>query len=190
LKKTKVFEPDICLARNDTRFPDDRALEGIIKYKDDVRYDQQGIPGVVKQIFNDLQMSADVTQEIVSSTSDKVDKALDRLEKIDNNTKPKKRKTNKAQILRDPVPNSMLEDILKAAKPKGAHQLTWSRFQLASVILFFSGLKINEITCIRKEMVQSITDSGHQEECDLQFNSLASDLTQNISKFIDILFKK
>jgi len=94
--------------------------------------------------------SGSIGREIASSTSYKIDQALERLEKIDNNTKPKQRKTNKAQILRDPVPNSMLEDILKADKPKGAHQLTWARFQLASVILFFSGLRINEIACIRK----------------------------------------
>lgn len=96
-------------------------------------------------------------------TSYKMDEALERLEEIDNNTKPRKRKPNKAQILRDPVPNSMLEDIVKNDKPKGYHQLTWFRFQLTSVILFFSGPRINEITCINKEMIQSIIDNSHMD---------------------------
>lgn len=39
------------------------------------------------------------------------------------NTTPKKITTNKAQILRDPVPQSMLEDIIISEKPKGVHRL-------------------------------------------------------------------
>jgi hypothetical protein len=150
LKTSTVVEPDILLTSNDPRFPDFGALENLNQYRHQVRYDSKDIPGPVKQQLDDIQFSADIGREIASSTSYKIDQALERLEKIDNNTKPKQRKTNKAQILRDPEPNSMLEDILKADKPKGAHQLTWARFQLASVILFFSGLRINEIACIRK----------------------------------------
>ena len=92
-----------------------------------------------------------------------MDIALDELKEIKNYTKPKKRKTNKAQILRDPVPNTMLDDIIKSHKPKGAHGTTWARFQLTSVLLFFSGLRINEIACIKKEMIQSIIDQGQMD---------------------------
>jgi len=154
--KTTLVEPEMVLASNDLRFLDQGALEGVYQYRNDVRYGSKGIPGPVKQQLDDIQFSADMT-------SYKMDKPLERLEEIDNNTKPRKRKTNKAQILRDPVPNSMLEDILKNDKPKASHQLTWSRFQLASVILFFSGLRINEIACINKEMIQSIIDNSHMD---------------------------
>ena len=62
-------------------------------------------------------------------------------------------KTGLSLPLREPVPHSILLDIMRVEKPKRFHILSWGRFQLTCTILYYSGLRINEIARITPEMM-------------------------------------
>jgi len=54
----------------------------------------------------------------------------------------------------------MLETIMHASKPKACHKLSWARFQVTAVLLFFTGLRVNELALFSKEMILEILDQG------------------------------
>ena len=54
----------------------------------------------------------------------------------------------------------MLERIMNANKPKGSHKLTWAGFQVTTAIMFFTGLKTNEVACVEKQMILDIVEKG------------------------------
>lgn len=41
-------------------------------------------------------------------------------------------------------------------KPKNIHFLNWCRFKVAAVILLFTGLRANEVTCLTKQMCDDL----------------------------------
>ena len=67
------------------------------------------------------------------------------LNDVNKNTTPKTKISHKAQIARDPLPETVYEAILNDKKPVNAHRLTWARFRVTSTVLFYTGLRVNEI---------------------------------------------
>lgn len=45
---------------------------------------------------------------------------------------------------------------MRTRKPKGAQRLSWSRFKIACVILFFTGLRASEAVYTTREMIDSL----------------------------------
>jgi len=49
---------------------------------------------------------------------------------------------------------------MDASKPKACHQATWARFQVTSVLLFFTGLRAVEVACVNREIIEDIFENG------------------------------
>lgn len=160
LTNTTVVEPEILLAREGTLFPETEAAKKIKQFKRDVRFNTMSEPLNASDMLEKIQITNMTTQHMVHEQSEQLLTIEDKVDKVLQTVTPKKRVTNKAQILRDPVPKSMLEKILNAPKPKGSHQLSWARFQLTATILFFTGLRISELTAVNEDMIQEVIDKG------------------------------
>lgn len=101
-----------------------------------------------------------MVEQMAEDNTDRFKKLDEKLDDLLDQVTPKKRSSNKAQLLRDPVPKSMLEKIITASKPKGSRQLSWARFQITAVLLFFTGLRISELTCVNEKMIFDILEKG------------------------------
>lgn len=60
VETTKVVEPDIVLANNTTRFPDDGARDSILKYREDLRFGSPSFPQPSQQALDDIQIGVTV----------------------------------------------------------------------------------------------------------------------------------
>lgn len=75
---------------------------------------------------------------------------------IKQHVKPKLKISHKAQIARDPLSETVYEAILNAERPAGANKLNWARFKVTSTVLFYTGLRINEVRLMTKEMLDDL----------------------------------
>lgn len=160
LKESTVVEPEILLARSGTKFPEIEAVEKIKIYQRDVRFAQPSQRIGDSDMLEKIQITNITTQHMVEEQSSQIKAISENVTKVLDRVTPKKRITNKAQILRDPVPKSMLERILNAPKPKHVHNLSWARFQMTATILFFTGLRISEVAPVTQEMIQEVVEQG------------------------------
>jgi len=160
LKNTNLIEPEIVLARNCKMFPETAAVTKIQQFRKNVRFHQPYQPLDTSQQLFKMQLTNMTIQHIVEGHSSKFDQLTERIDKVIGYVEPKKRVTNKTLILRDPVPKTLLEKIMKASKPKGCHQATWALFQYISVLLFFTGLRAIEVASINKKIIEDILENG------------------------------
>ena len=158
--KSNVVEPEILSAREGTLFPETEAAKAIKQYKKEVKISALSEPITALEILDKVQITGMTTQHLMDNQSVQIDGIHDKLDQVLTTIKPKKRQTNKVQFLRDPVPKSMLETILKAPKPKGTHELSWARFKVTVAILFFTGLRISEVAAVSEEMLLEIVENG------------------------------
>ena len=160
LSESDVVEPEIIYAREGTHFLETVAAEEIKQYKKDVRFAKLSKRIEDSDQLDKMQLTNITTQHMVEAQGLQIKAIGEKVNKVLERVTPKKRTTNKALIMRDPVPKSMLERILKASRPKGIHQLTWARFQVTSTILFFTGLRIGEVAPVTEEMLEEIVEQG------------------------------
>ena len=158
VKNTEVVEPDIVLASQSSLFPQKEAALKIIEYKEEVRSSTPSKRITDDQLLEKIQITNVTTQHMVEQNTGQLKTIAEKVEKVLENTTPKKRRTNKAQILRDPVPKTMLEIILQSPRPKACHRLSWSRFLVTSTLLYFTGLRVSELACVTEDMIQQIVD--------------------------------
>lgn len=107
-----------------------------------------------------IQLTNITTQHMVEQNAGQLQSIGEKVDKVLETVTPKKRVTNKAQLLRDPVQKTMVDTIMHAPKPKACHSLTWARFQLTTVLLFFTGLRISEVACVNEDMINEILKYG------------------------------
>lgn len=74
-------------------------------------------------------------------------------QKIKQHLKPKPKMSHKAQITRDPLSATVYEAILNDERPARANKLNWARFRVTSTVLFYTGLRINEICYMTPQMI-------------------------------------
>lgn len=93
-------------------------------------------------------------------TNDQVTQTKALVEMIFAHTKPKPKKKHIKQPQRDAVSFSIFETIQKSKKPKNIQHLTWSRFKIATTILFFTGLRVSESAYVTKNMLDTLIKKG------------------------------
>ncbi len=160
LTESEYVEPEILCAREGTRFPETEAAEQIKLYKKEVRFGKLSKRIEDSDQLDRIQITNMTTQHMVEEQSMQIKGIGENVNKVLETVTPKKRRTNKAQILRDPVPKSMLERIIQAPKPKGIHLLSWARFKVTATLLFFTGLRISEVAMVTEQMLLEIVEQG------------------------------
>ncbi len=160
LKENKIVEPEVLSSRNESLFSEQAHEMVIKKYRYDARFYGGAVLDLDREDIQGIRKVTETTQNMIDSQSVEIRELREDTKEILKALKKPKRTTNKAEILRDPVPQSMLEDIITSERPKGTHKLTWERFQLTATILFFSGLRINELARVDQKMINDILEYG------------------------------
>lgn len=89
---------------------------------------------------------------------------MNTLGEVLENVKPKPKKTKpKPNKLRCPITYKIFEEILQAKRPKGTQRLSWARFRVAVVILFFTGLRGGEVGHTTEAMIHSLRTNQRAE---------------------------
>lgn len=107
-----------------------------------------------------LTQIAEESLIVATETKDEVSKHGLLLEKILTAVEPKPKKKHVKQPQRDVVSFSIFENICKSKKPKNVQHLTWSRFKIATTILFFTGLRVSESAYITEDIINSLINHG------------------------------
>ena len=76
--------------------------------------------------------------------------------RIERLVTPKNKKKHKAIPQRDTLPHSVFMEIIKTDKPKNSNQKNWSRFLLTTAILFFSGMRVNQVALFTIPQIEEI----------------------------------
>ncbi|KAG7666483.1 hypothetical protein Ndes2437B_g09175 [Nannochloris sp. 'desiccata'] len=72
--------------------------------------------------------------------------------------KPKEKKATKP--LRDPINRDMFLQMLSLSKEKGEKQISYSRFRVAIVLLWYTGLRVNEIRMFTRKDIETLRDES------------------------------
>lgn len=145
LDQNKAILPEILLTHNTFFDPPHNALTEIKKYRKVVRFAGILNHNPAQNQIDQIQGMGIATQNLVVDLSDRGDVWEQKMDTILEHVTPKPKRSHKAQILKDPVPKTVLEEIINDPKPKGSHEKTWALFQLACAVMFFTGLRINEV---------------------------------------------
>lgn len=106
---------------------------------------------------------------------------------VDTLNKPKKKKV-KPLPLRDGITDTIFAEIMRTRKPKGAQRLSWSRFRIACVILFFTGLKAGEVAYTTRDMIESLRKNKRCQYYQPKVNSMRTCYVTEVSeKYFDLI---
>lgn len=85
--------------------------------------------------------------------------------------KKKPKTKHEKQILRDPVPTTVMSYIISDPKPLRGRYTTWFRFKIIVIILFFTGLRAGELRQFTRMMLLDLIKTGDADI--LQFKTKA-----------------
>lgn len=108
------------------------------------------------------QQIAVVTDHVVDLKTEQSDKFAImeyKLDQIQTHLKKKPRVKRNPDEQRDRISFTMFHHMLYSQKPPNVHKLSWSRFRIACVILYFTGLRANEVAYTTKEMIDSLINN-------------------------------
>lgn len=105
---------------------------------------------------------------------------------------------SKKKPLRDPLTNTMLNFLLSKPRNKRERQICYSRFRVATTLLWATGLRVNEIreltqddfTQLFAQKKLSIFQPKVREHRDVFFSLNAIDVLLSLKKDIDVVFSK
>lgn len=103
--------------------------------------------------INDLQASQDFKLSVIEKKINTIADAV---------VKKKKKKPVPAKK-RDIIDFTIFQQIINQSKPRNTHYLTWSRFRIACVLLFFTGLRVGEVAYTTETMINSLIKYGKCE---------------------------
>ncbi len=93
---------------------------------------------------------------------------------------PKKKIKHKPEIQRDPITDTIFQEILAEPKPQLVSRRVWARFKVASAVLFYTGLRVNEVRSMTKEMIH---DCFVNNKCNFYQHKVNSIRTLTIPAF-------
>jgi transposase InsO family protein/integrase len=101
--------------------------------------------------------------------------------------KPKKPKS-KPNKLRCPITYKIFKEILQAKRPKRTQRISWARFRVAIVILFFTGLRAGEVGFTTHEMINSLRKNQKAEFYQPKTNSQRiCYISNNAQQYFDLV---
>lgn len=109
----------------------------------------------VKSDQETLLCMQDLQKQLLDNASKKQDQHLEITKREKFFVKPKSKGFPRCRKS-DPLEFGVFKEIMNAPKPKGVHAKSWGRFLITSAILFFSGLRLNEIAVLTEADIQQI----------------------------------
>lgn len=122
LNQNKEHQPEVLLTHNTYFKPQHTALTEIEEYRKNARYIGKLDHNSAQEQIDQIQGIRIVTQNIVFDLKNQGEAQSQKLEEILEHVKPKPKQHHKAQILKDPVPKTVFEEIINDPKPKGYHK--------------------------------------------------------------------
>lgn len=134
-----------------------------------------------------VQYLTEIAKETLIDNSEKIEENQLLLKEIREAVRPKKKKKHKKLPERDAIPFSIYERIQNSKKPKHMQHLSWSRFKIATTILFFTGIRVSESASITKEQIDVLLDKG---ECQIYQSKVDSYKTIHLPELAHSFFTK
>ena len=94
--------------------------------------------------------------QLLQENSTKQEEHFEVSKQILDLVKPKKKKKSKGVPQRDYIEIATFEAIMSSEKPPKVHKKSWGRFLMTSAILFYGGLRLNEIAGLTEVDIQQI----------------------------------
>lgn len=138
------MKPQILLTKNKNFKPDTPEYKEITQY-------HHALVNQAVHTDNDnkiINQKLDIQNEKINKLGDLAIHALFTQQEIRDDIKTllKKPKPKRiTQLLRNPVPNTVLQRILTDPKPNKIRVISWERFKIMCALLYFTGLRISEI---------------------------------------------
>jgi integrase len=112
----------------------------------------------------------------------------DKLDKIAKQLMKTQKKKPKPAQLRDAITDTIFAEIMHTKRPKGTQRLTWCRFRIACVILFFTGLRASEAAYTTNKMIDSLIKNKRCQFYQSKVNSMRICHVPDISqKYFDLI---
>lgn len=135
----------------------------------------------------------------VGALIESIEIVVSKLYVIEENTRKQGKVKHKPQIERDPVTDIIFIKIISNPKPKNAYHICWARFKVATSVLFFTGLRVNQVAFMTQEMVQDFFIDGacnfYQSKVNTQTTILLPPAQkallnyESIQKYVNIVYK-
>ena len=106
----------------------------------------------------------DYHNKLLEDVTLRQDEQIDYTKQILDIVKPKPKKKSKGIRPRDPLEMSIFDAIMSSPKPKRAHAKSWGRFKITCSILFFGGLRLNEVAALGPSEIEEITEKEGKTE--------------------------
>ena len=100
----------------------------------------------------------DYHNKLLEDVTLRQDEQIDYTKQILDIVKPKPKKKSKGIRPRDPLEMSIFDAIMSSPKPKRAHAKSWGRFKITCSILFFGGLRLNEVAALGPSEIEEILE--------------------------------
>lgn len=122
----------------------------------DNKNDTQTLYNKLNTLKYNVQNKMNLLVNIQNDLSEQNEKQLEISEEILKNVQVKKKVKHQAIPKRDNITFAIFEEIMMSPRPKNAQRKSWGRFQITCSILFFGGLRINEIASLQYSDIENI----------------------------------
>lgn len=150
-----IVEPEVILHRRERVQPFSPNYEMMLVYRkalSELTISKHAAETIAELLVYSIERNENTHQEMLNE----VVNLAGSIEEIRQNTATKPKISHQAQIARDPLSATVYEAILNEQRPAGANRLNWSRFKVASTVLFYTGLRINEICYMTPKMMDDL----------------------------------
>ncbi len=160
--RTELVQPEIILTQKEDIVPYSKHYSEIKTFHKNLAYEDTTIKLQNKGIEQKLDKQQQILFGIGNVLSNQNESLECLHEKVDTIT-PKKIIKHKKQIERAPMPHSIMEEIIADPKPYKVPRICWQRFQLASLLLFYTGMRVNEVAYFTLTIIKQLMEVGETE---------------------------
>lgn len=157
---TQLLQPEALLVENDHYFKTKHSVFEVKKYHNLLHKQEQGIQTTG---FQGMQNQLQIQDQKINQIGYAMIQQTQLQQVISDHVKTllkKKKRQHVKQILRNPVPNTVFEQIIYGKIPYKKNSFSWKRFQIMVAILYFTGLRVNELKQFHRQVLLHLIENG------------------------------
>lgn len=149
----------------------------------------RGLSERIDNLYSLIQSNPEITRQCVEETLNPIQDKLDSIDNKLDRLLPKKKKERQIRPLRDPVHTELLDIFLAAAgnSAKYKQDLRHAQLKIAYTILFYVGLRVNEIRFFEEKDIQDAIKTSqfsvvHYKQKEPYFHVISDLAVQELKK--------